>query len=56
MPHCLRQFQFVSIILAQFFKISIHALANMAQWIECQPVNQRVAGSIPDWGTCLATC
>ena len=29
------------------------ALAGMAQWIECQPVNQRVAGSIPRQGTCL---
>ena len=24
----------------------------MAQWIECQPANQRVAGSIPSQGTC----
>ena len=28
------------------------ALAGVAQWIECQPVNQRVAGSIPIQGTC----
>ena len=28
-------------------------LADVAQWIECQPVNQRVAGSIPSQGTCL---
>ena len=26
------------------------ALAGVAQWIECQPVNQRVAGLIPDLG------
>ena len=25
----------------------------MAQWIECRPVKQRVAGSIPSQGTCL---
>ena len=29
------------------------ALACLAQWIECWPVNQRVAGSIPSQGTCL---
>ena len=29
------------------------ALAGVAQWIECQPVNQRVTGSIPSQGTCL---
>ena len=28
-------------------------LAGVAQWIGCQPVNQRVAGSIPSQGTCL---
>ena len=27
------------------------ALAGVAQWIECQPVNQKVAGSIPSQGT-----
>ena len=26
----------------------------MAQWIECWPVNQRVAGSIPSQDTCLS--
>ena len=25
-------------------------LASVAQWIECQTVNQRVAGSIPSLG------
>ena len=25
----------------------------MAQWIECQPANQGVSGSIPDQGACL---
>ena len=29
------------------------ALAGVAQWIECRPVNQRVTGSIPSQGTCL---
>ena len=29
------------------------ALAGVAQWTKCQPVNQRVAGSIPSQGTCL---
>ena len=29
------------------------ALAGMAQWIERQPVNQKLAGSIPCQGTCL---
>ena len=27
-------------------------VAGVAQWIECWPVNQRVAGSIPSQGTC----
>ena len=29
------------------------ALAGVAQWIECQPANQRVTGSIPSQGSCL---
>ena len=29
------------------------ALAGVAQWIECRPVNQRVVSSIPSQGTCL---
>ena len=29
------------------------ALAGVAQWIEGQPVNQRVAGLIPSKGRCL---
>ena len=28
-------------------------MAGVAQWIECQPVNQRVTGWIPSQGTCL---
>ena len=30
------------------------ALAGVAEWIECRPVNQGVAGSIPSQGTYLA--
>ena len=29
------------------------ALVGEAQWIECQPVNQRVASLIASQGTCL---
>ena len=29
------------------------AMAGVAQWIECWPTNQRVAGSVPSQGTCL---
>ena len=29
------------------------ALAGVAQWIECRPVNQRVAGLIPSQDTGL---
>ena len=29
------------------------ALAGVAQWIEHQPVNQRVTGLMPSQGTCL---
>ena len=35
------------------FKKIYGALAGVAQWIECQLANQRVAGSIPSQGTCL---
>ena len=28
-------------------------LAGVAQWIECWPANQKVAGWIPSQGTCL---
>ena len=34
-------------------KLTKIALAGVAQWIECQPMNQRVTGSIPSQGTCL---
>ena len=29
------------------------ALADVPQWTERRPANQRVAGSIPSQGTCL---
>ena len=29
------------------------ALGSVAQWTECQPVNQRVTVSTPSQGTCL---
>ena len=36
------------------FKENTPALTGVAQWIECRPVKQRVTGSIPSQGTCLA--
>ena len=30
------------------------SLAAVAQWIECQPVNQKITGLIASQGTCLA--
>ena len=34
-------------------KSAFSALAGVTQWIEHQPVNQRVASSIPSQGSCL---
>ena len=34
-------------------KVVGSALARAAQWIECLPVNRRVASTIPSQGTCL---
>ena len=34
-------------------KLEAVALAGVAQWIEHQPANQRVASLIPSQGTCL---
>ena len=34
-------------------KETLLALAGVAQWIECWPANQRVAGSMPSQGTCM---
>ena len=41
--------------LSNFMALNIErrALAGVAQWIECLPVNQRVVSSIPSQGTCL---
>ena len=39
----------------RYFRIQkpTNALAGVAQWIEHQPVNQRITGTIPSQGTCL---
>ena len=29
------------------------ALAGVVHWVGCQIVNQKIASSIPSWGTCL---
>ena len=45
---------FLWLLKKLFFKKSIIlALAGVAQWIECRPVNRRVTGSIPTQGTFL---
>ena len=36
-------------------KMALLALAGVAQWIECWPVNQRVTSLIPSQGTCLGS-
>ena len=33
--------------------VQLSSLADVAQWIEHRPLNQRVASSIPSQGTCL---
>ena len=38
---------------SQFKNFLFFTLADVAQWIEHRPVNQRVASSIPGQGTCL---
>ena len=40
-------------VLDFFFLRVFLALAGVAQWIEHQPANRRVAGSIPSQGTSL---
>ena len=37
----------------KFIKNYVLALAGVAQWIEHQPVDQRVSSLIPSQGTCL---
>ena len=39
--------------LITLLNIANYSLAGVAQWIECQPENQKVAGSIPSQGTRL---
>ena len=39
-------------IKKKFFLNQYPALAGVAQWTERWPVNQRVTGLIPGWGTC----
>ena len=34
-------------------KVTLSAMAGVAQWIECQPANQRVTSSVPSQGTHL---
>ena len=41
------------LILAGGLRKLLQSLASVAQWIEHQPANQKVAGSIPSQGTCL---
>ena len=41
------------IVLFNASKTFSWALAGVAQWVDRQPVNERIAGSIPSWGTCL---
>ena len=44
--------EFVNLWILQRLEVP-PALAGVAQWIKCWPVNQRVAGSILRQGTCL---
>ena len=39
--------------LSLIMTLYVLALAGVAQWIECRPENQGIAGSIPSQGTCL---
>ena len=36
-----------------FFKLGVIPLAGVAQWIECPPADQWIAGSITSQVTCL---
>ena len=44
---------FISSDVQSTLKFPLLALAGVAQGIECQPANQRVAGLITSQGTCL---
>ena len=39
--------------LKMLFLRTLHALADIGQWIGCQPANQGVTGLIPGQGICL---
>ena len=41
------------VLTASYRKRIYPALTGVAQWIKCQPVNQRSASSSPSQGTCL---
>ena len=41
-----------SLVYSEVNKTVSGALAGVAQWIECQPVNQMVTSLIPSQGTC----
>ena len=43
----------VQFFLPGVLKFSLSALADVVQWLECRPVNQKVACSTPSQGTCL---
>ena len=61
--HDFRAYSLLNQIHDQVFSIkySMHhdkekntrALAGVAQWMECEPANQRVVGLNPSQGTCL---
>ena len=46
-------FWFLKLLSRACSKRGLFALAGVAQWIEHQPANQRVASSSPSQGTCL---
>ena len=47
------QFSLLLTINKIFFNELSSALDYMAHWVECQPVNRKVAGWIPSQGTYL---
>ena len=44
---------FLQVSVQMFHQKVLTALAGVAQWTECRPANQKVAGSIPSQGPCL---
>ena len=41
------------IVIKDVYKAPTAALAGVALWTECQPMNQKIACLIPSQGTCL---